>query len=86
MAILKNGRVRQKEDDTVEKIQDLARKVRKILGCKNKGEPRGSGGDIRINTKKFESNLKVMDVEFSLPFPCAAFSQVFSENVHCWGQ
>lgn len=36
MAILENGRVRQKEDDTVEKIQDLARKVRKIWVVRTK--------------------------------------------------
>lgn len=39
MAILENGRVRQKEDDTVEKIQDLARKVRKIWVVRTKVNP-----------------------------------------------
>ena len=83
MAIPENGRVRQKEDDTVEKIQDLGRKVRKIWVVRTKVIP---GVVVGINTKEFESNLKVIDVEFSLPCPCAAFSQAFSENVHCWGQ
>ena len=38
VAIPDVGRVGEKEDETVEKYQDLARALSKNVGCKEKGE------------------------------------------------
>ena len=57
VAIREDGRVRVKEDEKVEKYQDLAREVRKMWGVRTKVIPIvvGALGTIPMRLKKSES-------------------------------
>ena len=57
MAIPENGRVRKKDDEKVEKYQDLAREVRKMWDVMTKVTSVVSKGGIRISTNESEKNL-----------------------------
>ena len=65
MAIPEDGRVRAKDDEKVEKYQDLAREVRKICGVRTKVIPRvvGALGTIVLRLKE---NLRTVVVDTSI--------------------
>ena len=65
MAIPEDGRVRAKEDEKVEKYQDLARKVRKMWGVRTKVIPIvvGALGTIPMRLKE---NLRTIGVDTSI--------------------
>ena len=65
MAIPEDGRVRAKDDEKVEKYQDLAREVRKICGVRTKVIPRvvGALGTILLRLKE---NLRTVVVDTSI--------------------
>ena len=65
MAIPVDGRVRAKEDEKVEKYQDLAREVRKIWGVRTKVIPIvvGTLGTIPLRLKE---NLRTIGVDTSI--------------------
>ena len=54
VVIPKDGRVRTKEDEKVEKYQDLAREIRKMWGVRTKGIPIvvGALGTIPLRLKE----------------------------------
>ena len=64
MAIPEDGRVRAKEDEKVEKYQDIAREVRKIRGVRTKVIPIvvGALGTIPLRLKE---NLRTIGVDTS---------------------
>ena len=57
VAIAEDGRVRAKEDEKVEKYQDLAREIRKMWGIKTKVSTH-SGGGIGNNTTEVKRKSK----------------------------
>lgn len=65
MAIPEDGRVRAKDDEKVEKYQDLAREDRKICGVRTKVIPRvvGALGTILLRLKE---NLRTVVVDTSI--------------------
>ena len=65
MAIPEDGRVRAKEDEKVEKYQDLAREVRKMWGVRTKVIPIvvGALGTIPMRLKE---NLRAIGVDTSI--------------------
>lgn len=65
VAIPEDGRVRAKDDEKVEKYQDLAREVRKICGVRTKVIPRvvGALGTILLRLKE---NLRTVVVDTSI--------------------
>ena len=65
VAISEDGRVRAKEDEKVEKYQDLAREVRKMWGVRTKVIPIAVGvlGTIPLRLKE---NLRTIGVEQSI--------------------
>ena len=73
-AIREDGRVREKEDEKIEKYQDLAREVRRIWGVRSKVIPVvvGALGSVPLRLK---DNLKVTDVGISVQLiqKCALF-------------
>ena len=65
MAIPEDGRVRAKEDEKVEKYQDLAREVRKMWGVRTEVIPIvvGALGTIPMRLKE---NLRAIGVDTSI--------------------
>ena len=65
VAIPEDGRVREKEDEKIEKYQDLEREVRRMLGVRSKVIPVvvGALGSVPLRLK---DNLKVIDVGISI--------------------
>ena len=65
VAIPEDGRVREKEDEKIEKYQDLAREVRRMWGVRSKVIPVvvGALGSVPLRLK---DNLKVIDVGISI--------------------
>ena len=65
MAIPEDGRVRAKEDEKVEKYQDLAREIRKMWGVRANVTPIvvGALGTIPMRVKE---NLRTMGVDTSI--------------------
>ena len=65
MAIPEDGRVRAKDDEKVEKYQDIAREVRKIQGVRTKVIPIviGALGTIPLRLKE---NLRTIGVDTSI--------------------
>ena len=63
VAIPEDGRVREKEDEKIEKYQDLAREVRRMWGVRAKVIPVVVGASVPLRLK---DNLKVIDVGISV--------------------
>ena len=61
----KVGRVREKEDEKVEKYQDLGREVRKMWAARTKVIPAVMGALGSEPTVNLANNQKVFDVEIS---------------------
>ena len=65
VVIPEDGRVREKEDEKIEKYQDLAREIRRMWGVRSKVIPVevGALGSVPLRLK---DNLKVIDVGISI--------------------
>ena len=72
VAIPEDGRVREKEDEKIEKFQDLAREVRRMWGVRSKVIPVVEGA-LESVPLRLKDNLKVIDVgiSFELIQKCA---------------